>query len=405
MISLLGMIFLLGMAWLCSADRRAINPRTVGGAFAIQVSIAALVLYTPFGQRALEVIAEGAFHVISYSQAGMDFLFLDGGQPWFGFIFVFSVLPVIVFFSSLMTVLYYMGVMTWIVRLIGGFLQLILRTSRAESLSAAANIFVGQSEAPIVVKPYINGMTQSELFAIMVGGLASIAGSVLFAYAALGVSMEYLLAASFMAAPGGLLMAKMLMPETESPDERELTTDDDEDMHYVNVFDAAASGALTGLQIAMAVGAMLLAFIAMIAMVNGIIGGIASLFGQDGITIEMMLGYLFQPLAWLLGVPWAEANIAGSFIGQKLVLNEFVAYFGFVGQQDELSELAQVIIIFSLCGFANFSSIAIMLGGIGSLAPQRRPDIARLGLRALLAATLANLMSAAIAGFFVSLTL
>ena len=304
-----------------------------------------------------------------------------------------------------MTVLYYMGVMTWIVRLIGGFLQLILRTSRAESLSAAANIFVGQSEAPIVVKPYINGMTQSELFAIMVGGLASIAGSVLFAYAALGVSMEYLLAASFMAAPGGLLMAKMLMPETESPDERELTTDDDEDMQYVNVFDAAASGALTGLQIAMAVGAMLLAFIAMIAMVNGIIGGIASLFGQDGITIEMLLGYLFQPLAWLLGVPWAEANIAGSFIGQKLVLNEFVAYFGFVGQQDELSELAQVIIIFSLCGFANFSSIAIMLGGIGSLAPQRRPDIARLGLRALLAATLANLMSAAIAGFFVSLTL
>ena len=405
MISLLGMIILLGMAWLCSADRRAINPRTVGGAFAIQVSIAALVLYTPFGQRALEVIAEGAFHVISYSQVGMDFLFLDGGQPWFGFIFVFSVLPVIVFFSSLMTVLYYMGVMTWIVRLIGGFLQLILRTSRAESLSAAANIFVGQSEAPIVVKPYINGMTQSELFAIMVGGLASIAGSVLFAYAALGVSMEYLLAASFMAAPGGLLMAKMLMPETESPDERELTTDDDEDMHYVNVFDAAASGALTGLQIAMAVGAMLLAFIAMIAMVNGIIGGIASLFGQDGITIEMLLGYLFQPLAWLLGVPWAEANIAGSFIGQKLVLNEFVAYFGFVGQQDELSELAQVIIIFSLCGFANFSSIAIMLGGIGSLAPQRRPDIARLGLRALLAATLANLMSAAIAGFFVSLTL
>ncbi|OUU00398.1 MAG: NupC/NupG family nucleoside CNT transporter, partial [Flammeovirgaceae bacterium TMED32] len=229
--------------------------------------------------------------------------------------------------------------------------------------------------------------------------------SVLFAYAALGVSMEYLLAASFMAAPGGLLMAKMLMPETEKPEERVLTADDDEDMQFVNVFDAAASGALTGLQIAMAVGAMLLAFIAMIAMVNGIIGGVASLFGQDGITIELLLGYLFQPLAWLLGVPWAEANIAGSFIGQKLVLNEFVAYFGFVAEQDELSKLAQVIITFSLCGFANFSSIAIMLGGIGSLSPSRRPDIARLGLRALLAATLANLMSAAIAGFFVSLTL
>lgn len=404
MISLLGIVVLLGVAWLLSANRTAINPRTVAGALAIQIAVAAFVLYLPFGKRVLEVIAEGVSHVLTFSQAGIDFLFGPLGDQSLGFVFVINVLPVIVFFSSLITVLYHLGIMTWIVRLIGGFLQSVLKTSRPESLSAAANIFVGQAEAPLVVKPFVPQMTRSELFAIMVGGLASIAGSVLAGYASLGVRLEYLLAACFMAAPGGLLMAKMLMPETEEAIQ-EVEQLDEAEEGYVNVFDAAASGALTGLQIALGVGAMLLAFIAFIAMLNGILGGIGGLFGYGDITFQQILGYLLQPLAWVLGVPWAEANQAGSLIGQKLVLNEFVAYVEFIEVKDELMPVTQAVITFALCGFANFSSIAILLGGIGAMAPSRRPEIAQLGLRALAAATLANLMSASIAGFFVWLSL
>ncbi len=393
---------LLVVAWLLSANRMAVNPRTVAGALAIQIGVAAFVLYIPFGQRVLEVIAQGVSHVLTFSQAGIDFLFGPLGDQSLGFVFVINVLPVIVFFSSLITVLYHLGIMTWIVRLIGGFLQWVLRTSRPESLSAAANIFVGQAEAPLVVKPFVPQMTRSELFAIMVGGLASIAGSVLAGYASLGVRLEYLLAACFMAAPGGLLMAKILMPETDEPI-NEVGELDEAEQGFVNVFDAAASGALTGLQIALGVGAMLLAFIAFIAMLNGILGGIGGLFGYGDITFQQILGFLLQPLAWVLGVPWAEANQAGSLIGQKLVLNEFVAYVEFIDVKDELTPVTQGVITFALCGFANFSSIAILLGGIGAMAPSRRPEIAELGLRALAAATLANLMSAAIAGFFISL--
>ncbi|MEX0942335.1 MAG: NupC/NupG family nucleoside CNT transporter [Pseudomonadales bacterium] len=404
MISLLGIVVLLLVAWGLSANRMAVKVRTVVGALSIQIGVAAFVLYLPIGKEVLAVLANGVGHILTFSQAGIDFLFGPLGNQSIGFVFVINVLPVIIFFSSLITVLYHLGIMTWIVRSIGGLLQLALKTSRPESLSAAANIFVGQAEAPLVVKPFIPSMTRSELFAIMVGGLASIAGSVMAGYASLGVSLHYLLAACFMAAPGGLLMAKIMMPETDEPINKveELA---EEDHKFVNVFDAAASGALTGLQIALAVGAMLLAFIAFIAMINGVIGWVGSLFGHEALTFQLILGYVFQPLAWVLGVPWQDANIAGSLIGQKLVLNEFVAYVEFIGQKEQLSVLTQGIVTFALCGFANFASIAILLGGIGAMAPTRRQEIAQLGLRALVAATLANLMSAAIAGFFISLSM
>jgi CNT family concentrative nucleoside transporter len=402
MISLLGVCLLPLIAWLFSTNRRAVNPRTVIGAFIIQAAIGGFVLYVPFGIKAVEVLAVGVSNILVYSRAGIDFLFGGLVGDSIGFVFALNVLPVIVFFSSLITVLYYLGVMDWIVRLIGGFLQKVLGTSRPESLSAAANIFIGQTEAPLVVKPFLSKMTNSELFAVMVGGLASIAGSVMAGYAGLGVDIKYLLAASFMAAPGGLLMAKLVMPETEEAN-NELEEVQTEEETHVNIFDAAAAGALTGLQIALAVGAMLLAFIALIAMLNGIMAWFTGLFGIEGVTIQLILGYAFQPVAWILGVPWNEANIAGSFIGQKLVLNEFVAFVGFAEVIDTLTPKTQAIITFALCGFANFSSIAICLGGIGTLAPSRRKDLARLGVRALFAATLANLMSASLAGFFLSL--
>ncbi len=403
MISLLGICLIPLVAWLASANRSAINPRTVIGAFIIQTAIGGFVLYVPAGQSFVEVLAYGFSNLMGYSKSGIDFIFGGLVGESIGFTFALNVLPVIVFFSSLITVLYYLGVMGWIVKLIGGFLQKVLGTSRPESLSAAANIFIGQTEAPLVVKPFIPQMTQSELFAIMVGGLASIAGSVMAGYAGIGIDIKYLLAASFMAAPGGLMIAKIMVPETEAPNDDIADVEEDEDV-YVNMFDAAAAGALTGLQIALAVGAMVLAFIALIALLNGVLGWATGLFGIEGVTIEVVLGYIFQPIAWALGVPWHEANVAGSFIGQKLVLNEFVAFFGFVEVMDTVSPKTQAIITFALCGFANFSSIAICLGGIGTLAPGRRADLARLGLRALFAATLANLMSAALAGFFLSLS-
>ena len=402
MVSLIGIALMLLIAYVFSAHRKSINWRTVGGAFAIQAAIGALVLYFPPGIKFLLALTGYVENIISYSQDGIDFIFGPMGNKSLGFIFAFNVLPVIVFFSSLITVLYHLKVMTVIIRVIGGGLQFVLKTSRPESMSAAANIFVGQTEAPLVIKPFIPNLTRSELFAVMVGGLASIAGSVMAGYAGMGVEIKYLLAASFMAAPGGLLMAKIIMPETEEY-KNELDQKTAEDNQYANIFDAAASGAASGLHLALNVGAMLLAFIGLIALLNGLIGWAGGLFGAENLSFQMILGYLFQPIAWALGVPWDEANIAGSFIGQKMVVNEFVAYLDFLKHQADLSPHTQAIIIFALCGFANFSSIAILMGGIGALAPNRRKEIAQLGLKTVLAATLANLMSAALAGFYLSL--
>lgn len=403
MISLLGVLALLAAAYAMSFDRKAINWRTVLGALAIQASVGALVLYVPEGKQFLEAVAIGVTWVLQQSQAGIDFVFGKVGDKSIGFIFAFNVLPVIVFFAALISVLYHIGIMKWVIRLIGGFLQKVLQTSRPESMNAAANIFVGQTEAPLVVKPFIPNMTRSELFALMVGGMASIAGSVMAGYAGLGVDVKYLVAASFMAAPGGLLMAKIVMPETrDAKDELEELNPQMET--NTNIFDAAAQGAASGLKIAANVAAMLIAFIALIALLNGLLGMLGNaLFDMPELTFQLILGYVFQPVAWLLGVPWHEANLAGSFIGQKLVVNEFVAYLDFVNYRDQLSEGTQAIVTFALCGFANFSSIAILMGGIGAMAPNRRNDLANLGLKAVITASFANLMSAALAGFFMSI--
>ena len=402
MVGLLGIAVLLGIAFALSSAKRSISFRTVGGAFAMQALIGAFVLYSEPGKEVLLAATGFVSNIIAYSQDGINFLFGPIGDKSIAFIFAFNVLPVIVFFSSLIAVLYHLKVMGLIIKVIGGFLQKVLRTSRPESMSAAANIFVGQTEAPLVVRPFIPHMTRSELFAVMVGGLASIAGSVMAGYAGMGVDLKYLLAASFMAAPGGMLMAKIILPETEEPKDG-LSEIDSEDTGYANVFDAAASGAASGMTLALNVGAMLLAFIALIAMFNGLVGWTGGLLGYENVTFEGIMGYILQPLAWAIGVPWEEAQIAGSFIGQKMVVNEFVAYLNYLEHQPNLSESTQAIVTFALCGFANLSSIAILMGGIGAMAPTRRKEIAQLGLKAVIAATLSNLMSAALAGFYLTL--
>ncbi|OED40919.1 transporter [Endozoicomonas sp. (ex Bugula neritina AB1)] len=413
LMSLVGIVTLLAIAVLLSDNRKAIRLRTVGGAFAIQAIVGAFVLYVPIGQDILGGISNAVASVISYANDGIGFLFGDLGHFKLGFIFAINVLPVIIFFSSLIAVLYYLGVMQKVVAVLGGALQKFLGTSRAESLSATGNIFVGQTEAPLLVRPYIGRMTESELFAVMCGGLASVAGSVLAGYAGMGVELKYLIAASFMAAPGGLLMAKIIKPETETPDDSDVVLDDNDADKPANLIDAAASGAASGMKLAANVGAMLLAFIALIAMINGLVGWFGGFFGMSELSIEQILGVVFSPLAFLIGVPWSEAMTAGSFIGQKLIVNEFVAFMDFVSYMDPeaaaaagvqvLSAHTQAIVTFALCGFANLSSIAILLGGLGVLAPHRRADIARMGLKAVAAGTLSNLMSATIAGLMLSL--
>jgi CNT family concentrative nucleoside transporter len=410
--SFVGMFVLIGIAILLSRNRKAIRLRTVIGAFALQFMFGALVLYIPFGKKTLLFISDGVAQVIAFGNDGINFLFGDlTATTNFGFIFALRVLPVIIFFSALISVLYYVGIMKWVINILGGSLSKLLGTSHTESLSATANIFVGQTEAPLVVRPFIKTMTKSELFAVMCGGLASVAGSVLAGYASMGVPLEYLIAASFMAAPGGLLFAKLIMPETEESISQldQLSEDEDSADEPVNVIDAAASGAGSGLKLALNVGAMLLAFVGLIALVNGIFGGIGGwLFDMPELTLELILGYIFSPLAFLIGVPWHEANTVGSFIGQKLVVNEFVAYLEFMPYLAEdttliLSEKSKAIVAFALCGFANFSSIAILLGGLGGIAPSRRAEIAKFGLLAVAAGTLSNLMSATIAGLFLSI--
>lgn len=400
-ISLIGYCALIAFAWSISNARKKIHWRTVAGAIAIQFGFGALVLYVPAGKTALAALANIVSNIIAYGDEGITFVFgslADPSQSW-GFLFAFKVLPVIIFFSSLISVLYYIRIMPIIVQLIGGGIRKVLGTSRAESLSATANIFVGQTEAPLAIKPYLARMTQSEFFAVMVGGMASIAGGVLAGYAAMGIELKFLLAACFMAAPSGLLFAKLLIPETETPDNSELNEAPED--KPANVFDAAANGASDGLLLALNVGAMLLAFIGLIALLNGLLGWVGSWVGFDSLSLQVILGQLFRPVAWLLGVPWDQAAMGGTFIGQKLVINEFLAFVEFLPIKETLTERTEAIITFALCGFANFSSIAILLGGLGKLVPQRRQEIAKLGLKAVLASTLANLSSAAIAGMLI----
>jgi CNT family concentrative nucleoside transporter len=409
--SIIGMIVLITIAIIFSENRKNIRLRTVLMAFILQACFALLVLYIPLGQKMLGSLSENVQGIITYADSGIRFLFGGLGEKKLGFIFAFNVLPVIIFFSSLVAVLYYLGIMQKIIHVIGGGLKKLLKTGHAESLSATANIFVSQTEAPLIIKPYLLTMTRSELFAVMVGGMASIAGSLLVGYANMGVELKYLIASSFMAAPGGLLMAKLIIPEsTQSYSDKEplgASSHFDKNIPIeadapVNVIDAAATGAINGMKLAVNIGAMLIAFIALIALLNGAFSEVAQWFGLPEWTIEKGLGYLFSPFAFILGIPWNESLVAGSFIGQKLILNEFVAYVNFVEIKETLTPHTQVVITFALCGFANLSSIAILLGGLGSIIPSRRQEIAKMGLKAVLAATLANLMSAALASAFVS---
>ena len=390
-------VFVIAIAF--SSNRKAIQWRIVLSGLVVQVLLGFIVLKWDAGREGLMKLSEGIQKLISYANEGVTFVF--GGlanADTVGFVFAMSVLTIIVFFSSLISVLYYLGIMQLIIKIIGGFLSKVLGTSKAESVNAAANIFVGQTEAPLVIRPFLKKMTKSQMFAVMTGGLASVSGSVLVGYSLLGVPLEYLLAASFMAAPAGLVLAKLMVPETEEIDEADFKLE--RNSEATNVIDAAAMGASDGLKLAVNVGAMLLCFIALIALLNGLLGGFMGWFGLDNVTLESILGYVFAPLAFLIGVPWDEAVKAGSFIGQKLVLNEFVAYSNFGPVIDTLSDKTGIIISFALCGFANLSSMAILIGGLGSMAPNKRPVIAKLAVKAVIAGTLASLLSAAIAGMF-----
>ncbi|MEK3993528.1 concentrative nucleoside transporter, CNT family [Paenisporosarcina quisquiliarum] len=394
-----GILVVLGIAFLFSSAKKSIKLRTILAGLTIQILFAFVVLKWETGREVLVKFSNGVQNLISYANEGISFLFGPLVANQSGVVFAFQVLTIIIFFSSLISILYYLGVMQFFIKIIGGVLSKILGTSKAESISAAANIFVGQTEAPLVIRPFIAKMTKSELFAVMTGGLASVAGSVLVGYALLGVPLEYLLAASFMAAPAGLILAKIMIPETEEVDETDFVMEKDESS--ANVVDAAAKGASEGLQLALNVGAMLLAFIGIIALLNGLLGGIGGWFGYGDLSLEGVLGFVFSPLAFAIGVPWAEAVQAGSYIGQKLVLNEFVAYSSFAPEIANLSPKTVIVVSFALCGFANLSSMAILLGGLGSMAPSRRSDIARLGFRAVAAGALASLLSASIAGMFI----
>jgi len=402
-IGILGIMVILGIAVAFSSNRKAINLRIVGAAFALQVVIAAIVLFWDRGREAIDALSRGVLAVIGFANAGINMVFGPlADTDIVGFSFAINVLPIIIFFAALMSVLYHLRVMEWVVRIVGGALHKIIGTGTIESMNAAANIFVGQTEAPLVVKPYLRNLTEPQMFTVMVSGLASIAGTVLAGYTLMGAELKYLLAAAFMAAPGGLLMAKIIMPDDEVVPAGKQDEFQMEPSQHKNVILAAATGTSDGLQLAVNIGAMLIAFVGLIALFNGIVGWVFGLAGIEGITLQFLLGKLFQPLMYLLSVPWAEAQAAGSLFGEKLILNEFVAFSHLNDYLAGMSPRTIAITTFSLCGFANLSSIAILLGGLGVLVPEKRDLIGQLGLKAVLAASLSNLMSAALAGLMLT---
>ena len=420
LIGLAGILVILLIALALSADRRAIRLRVVGAAFALQAAIATIVLYWSPGRAALQGASRGVAALLGYAKAGVDFLFGPLASPAIGGnSFAIAALPVIIFFASLVSILYYLGVMQLVVRWLGGAIEWVIGVSKVESLCAAANVFVGQSESPLVIRPYLADLTPAQLFTVMTSGMAGVAGTILAAYASMGISIDYLLAASFMAAPGGILMAKIVMPDRagSAADGAQLVLPTDmpvdgiagepmpdashDEEKPANLIMAAAQGAQTGVKLAVAVGAMVLAFVALVALANGLLAGLGNAVGIQGLSFQRLLGYVFQPVMFLLNVPWNEASIAGGLFGEKIVLNEFVAYIDLGKQAAALSPRTIAVVTFALCGFANFSSIAIQMAVTGSLAPNQRPTIARLGLRALAAGSLSNLMSAALAGLLI----
>ena len=415
--SIFGILAILAIAFVLSSNRRAIRLRVVGAAFALQAFIAWLVLWTSWGKAGIQGLSFGVANLLNYANKGTEFLFGPSANNPLANTFAIAALPVIIFFASLVAILYYLGIMQRIVRWVGGAIGWVTGISRVESLSAAANIFVGQSESPLVVRPYLAALSPSRLFTVMTVGMAGVAGTILAAYASLlGESyLPYLLAAAFMSAPGGILMAKIIMPDDpagsgELPLEGGASDEDQVDVaetfeegeQPANIIQAASQGALTGVKLAVAVGAMVLAFVALVALANGLLGGIGGWFGIEGLTFQQIVGYVFQPIMFLIGVPWDQANVAGGLFGTKLVLNEFVAFIDLGAMPaGALDDRTRAIVTFALCGFANFSSIAIQMAVTGGLAPNQRPVIAKLGIRALLAGSLANLMSAALAGLLI----
>ncbi len=406
--SLIGIALILAIAVALSADRKAIRLRVVAAAFGLQAGLAALVLYVPAGNYALQAVSGGVSALLGYAQAGTDFLFGPLARPEIGGTsFAISALPVIVFFAALIAILYHLGVMQLLIRWIGGALEKVTGISKVESLCAASNIFVGQSESPLVIRPYLAGLAPSQLFCVMTVGMAGVAGTILAAYASMGIRIDYLVAAAFMSAPGGILMAKLIMPDPKgfvAEDVAALDGSSFEDGEKpANLIMAASQGAQTGVKLAVAVGAMVLAFVALVALANGFVGWLGAMIGFPDVTFQSLLGYVFAPVFWLIAAPdWAEALRAGSYFGTKVVLNEFVSFID-LGQAKDLSARTVAVVTFALCGFANFSSIAIQMAVTGSLAPAQRPVIARLGVKALIAGSLSNLMSAALAGLFLSL--
>ncbi|WP_058911838.1 NupC/NupG family nucleoside CNT transporter [Entomohabitans teleogrylli] len=410
--SILGMAVLLTIGFLLSVNKKHISLRTIGAAFILQVAIGGIMLYFPPGKWLVEQAAHGVNKVMSYSDAGSAFIFgslvgpkMDTLFDGAGFIFAFRVLPAIIFVTALISLLYYIGVMNILIRVLGGIFQKALKISKIESFVAVTTIFLGQNEIPAIVKPFIDKLNRNELFTAICSGMASIAGSMLIGYAGMGVPIDYLLAASLMAIPGGILFARLLSPALE-PSTVTFENLSFSDTPPKSIIEAAASGAMTGMKIAVGVATVVMTFVAIIAMLNGMIGGIGGLFGFAGVSLESLLGYLLAPLAWIMGVDWSEATLAGSLIGQKLAINEFVAYLNFspyLQPGGTLDVKTIAIISFALCGFANFGSIGVVVGAFSAVAPQRAPEIAQLGVRALAAATLSNLMSATIAGFFIGL--
>ena len=402
LIGLIGVVVIIGIAYLASVDRKAIQWRMLGWGISLQVMFGLLVLKIELGRQALSLVASGARLLISFTDYGSRFLFGALVDDSSGFIFAFRVLPIVIFISSFFSCLYYLGIMQRIVLAMAKIMKSTMKVSGAESLGAAANVMMGQTEAPIIVAPYIPTMTRSELLALMVGGMATVSGAILGGYIGLGISAEYLIAGSIMAAPASLMMAKILLPETEVAMTAGTVRLDDKPQDS-NIIEAAARGASQGMTLALNIAAMLVAFIAIIYMLNGILSAIGNILGLEAllgvpVTFELILGYLLSPLAFLMGVPWRDANAVGELVGLKLVLNELIAYTKLAQIQADLTPKAQLISTFALCGFANFSSVGIQIGGIGALAPERRTDLAQLGLRALLGGSLATFLTATIAG-------
>ncbi len=390
---------MVGVAWLFSTDRRRVPWRIVAWGLGLQLALGGLLLKTPLGSAFFRAMSALAVALTRYTEAGVSFVFGDLIPQ--GFSIVVNVLPIIVFMGSVFAVLYHVGVMQHVVDATARLLSRTMRTSGAESLAAVANLFVGMTESALIVRPYLGRMTGSELFLLMTLGMATVAGSVLLAYVGM-LGPEYaghLATASLLSAPAGILIAKVMVPETGAPETAEAGHAAVE-RTTVNFIDAAAQGALSGLRLAAAVGALLVAFVALIALVNDLLGGVGGWIGLPGLSLEGILGTLLAPVAWLMGVPWADANAVGALLGVKTVLNEFLAYveLGGLVEQGALAERSAVIASYALCGFANFGSLAILLGGIGGLAPDRRGDVARFGLRSILSGSLATFMTGCVAG-------